>query len=98
MKINEITDENKTWAALIDFDLNTIVKSFEIILDSWPILLKSKATSLISYHKRNILSFIHQVDIELAELENFPDQTDPDLLKIRETLTEIKNKLIEIIN
>jgi hypothetical protein len=98
MRINEITDPNKTWAALKDFDINSIVESSQIIIQGWPILLSMKSPSLIAHHKRNIIVFLGQLEKDLHELNNFPDQTDPDLSQIRNKLIEIKARITELIN
>jgi hypothetical protein len=97
MKINEITDENKTWAVLKDFNFDEIVQSFEIVDKVWPIILNSKSSSLIEYHKRHLMDFINQIELELQELKNFPDQEDPDLLTIQETLVKIGQSLTNLI-
>lgn len=97
MRISEITDSNKMWATIKDIDLWYAINSFDIIIQTWPLILRSRSPTLIAVHKQNLQEYLNLVNTLTDDINNFPDQSDSDLIEIHKKLLAIADAISKMI-
>ena len=98
MRLFEITDINKTFAVLRGKDYNRIVVEYENdyrrIIEIWN-RVKQKDTK----YRSNIISAAGELQDSIVDMynESFPDETDPDIISMKEKLKSIYDELDLIV-
>ena len=87
MIIKEITDQNKLWMSLNDINFDQLYLSCQTFIDYWPLLLGMRSPSRTDVHYNNLQELIGLAESIVVQIDHFPDQSDPDLLEVKNTLT-----------
>lgn len=94
MKISEITDKNLSWIELNNINLTVIRKTYSILLNSLPVIIKLRSPSKSKIILGNVEGFVSTVD-KILNI-SFPDAEDEDIIKMKSELTDMKNHILTI--
>ncbi len=98
MKINEITDVNRSWLQLYGLEFEYFVTNAALIQDAYPEIKRTKSPALIQFHHREINQFLEDIMHFSNVLDNAPDQADLDVLDYRKRLRNMYSSIFEMVS
>ena len=95
MKIREITDKNLVWQQLAAKNSIQEIQNFEVVIKEYSMLIDAVYSTTLNKNARlpGLTTIKESIKNIKVEIENHPDQQDPDIINARSKLIEIETLL-----